>query len=133
MQRSSDHLRFRSLSVCVLCMSAGVEPVVGVSLSQGVAGTICVEVDSTAPVARDAVLSLPKGLHWRKQCPVGLDLLQRTSDPNRDFCKQCSKDVYLSKTVAELRANVALGRCVAFSEALLEGAKHYRVFRGEMA
>jgi hypothetical protein len=68
-------------------------------------------------------VGLPKGMRWRKKCPISLDRLSRTAEVGVDFCSVCQKNVYLSQTLEELQSHVAQKHCVVFSPTLVVARK----------
>ena len=81
---------------------------------------------SEALEADGGPVSLPKGLRWRKRCPVAFDKLTPTAVPGVDMCNVCSKAVYLCSSLTDVVAHVQKGNCVSFSKALLD-ARNARV------
>jgi hypothetical protein len=77
------------------------------------------KAEASKPVAGDP-LSLPRGLRWRKKCPLSHDKLQRTGEVDVDHCAVCNKSVYLVRTIEELRAKAAERKCVSFSRTLVD-------------
>eukprot|EP01111_Echinosteliopsis_oligospora_P011636 TRINITY_DN3885_c0_g1_i4.p1 TRINITY_DN3885_c0_g1~~TRINITY_DN3885_c0_g1_i4.p1 ORF type:complete len:369 (+),score=62.52 TRINITY_DN3885_c0_g1_i4:355-1461(+) len=49
---------------------------------------------------------------WEFKCPLSIDLLERTDDPNIDYCSVCQKEVHLVTDIEELDKKSKAGLCV---------------------
>jgi len=59
--------------------------------------------------------SLPQGFRWKFRCPVSFSSLGTTNDHKIRRCSVCDENVYLVDNETELRSEVAVGHCAAFS------------------